>query len=67
MTYLQELVERMANESMNFVEVDQTLRELRDGNEPGQLPPGEHTMRKTPFNEEATSDVCSLQNCMERW
>lgn len=43
MSYLQELAERMTREDKSFEEVDQTLKELRDGNEPAQLPPADVT------------------------
>ena len=43
MTSLQEVGLRMDKEEKSFLEVDQILRELRDG-EPTQLPPVEPAM-----------------------
>jgi hypothetical protein len=36
---LQSLIEQQKTDLADFVEIDQTLRELRNGAEPNQLPP----------------------------
>lgn len=36
---LQSLIEQQKSDFADFIEIDQTLRELRNGAEPNQLPP----------------------------
>lgn len=44
MTYLQELIERYQSPGNDFVEVDGSLKEIRNGHEPSQLPPAQPTL-----------------------
>ena len=62
MTSLQEIGLRMDKEEKSFLEVDQTLRELRGG-EPSQLPPIGPAMGE--FESNASTDrpqICSVKS-----